>query len=130
MAIDRQNMIVSAAAEEEEDGEFAADDKDSEIDRAIADSSSKEDVIEDSELSVPNEPNDKAAQGKTYIVQWKKKDTDCLWKISKKVYNDSSYWPAIYIANKDQIKNPDLIFPGQKLVIPPKPGQKPSYRKK
>ncbi|MCL1833751.1 MAG: LysM peptidoglycan-binding domain-containing protein [Leptospirales bacterium] len=130
MEIDRQNMIVSAAAEEEEDGEFAADDKDSEIDRAIADSSSKEDVIEDSELSVPNDPNYKAAQGKTYIVQWKKKDTDCLWKISKKVYNDSSYWPAIYVANKNQIKNPDLIFPGQKLVIPPKPGKKPSYRKK
>ena len=27
-------------------------------------------------------------------------------------------WPVIYMANKDKIKDPDLIFPGQKLQIP------------
>ena len=27
-------------------------------------------------------------------------------------------WQQIYEANKDQIKNPDLIHPGQKLKIP------------
>jgi len=27
-------------------------------------------------------------------------------------------WPLIYVANKDIIRDPDLIFPGQKLKIP------------
>lgn len=68
-------------------------------------------------------------EGKIYVVQWRKKNTDCLWRISLKVYKDAAYWPAIYIANRDQIKDPDLIFPGQKFVIPPKPQKRPSYRK-
>ncbi len=34
------------------------------------------------------------------------------------VYKDARLWPLIYVANKDHIKDPDLIFPGQKLVIP------------
>jgi nucleoid-associated protein YgaU len=66
---------------------------------------------------------------RTYTVQWRKKNTDCLWRIAEKVYKDASYWPAIYLANKDQIKDPDLIFPGQKFIIPPKPQKKPSYKK-
>ncbi|HOT19511.1 MAG TPA: LysM peptidoglycan-binding domain-containing protein, partial [Spirochaetota bacterium] len=44
---------------------------------------------------------------------------DCLWRIAMKVYNNARLWPLIYIANKDQIKDPDLIFPGQRFVIPP-----------
>jgi len=74
-------------------------------------------------------PEKKEEPGKTYVVQWRKKNTDCLWRIAQTVYKDASYWPAIYLANKDQIKDPDLIFPGQKFVIPPKPQKKPSYKK-
>lgn len=65
---------------------------------------------------------------KTYTVQWRKKDTDCLWRIALKVYNDASFWPVIYIANKEQIKDPDLIFPGQKFKIPAKPEKRPEYK--
>lgn len=68
-------------------------------------------------------------EGKYYTVQWRKKNTDCLWRISQKVYKDAAYWPAIFIANRDQIKDPDLIFPGQKFIIPPKPEKRPSYKK-
>ncbi len=71
----------------------------------------------------------KEVAGKTYVVKWRKKNTDCLWRIAQTVYKDASYWPAIYLANKDQIKDPDLIFPGQKFIIPPKPQKKPSYKK-
>ncbi len=66
--------------------------------------------------------------GKIYVVQWRKKNTDCLWRISQKVYKDAALWPAIYIANREQIKDPDLIFPGQKFVIPPKPKKRISYK--
>lgn len=45
---------------------------------------------------------------------------DCLWNIAKKkdVYNNAFAWPKIYQANRDQIKNPDLIFPKQIFKIP------------
>jgi LysM repeat protein len=45
---------------------------------------------------------------------------ECLWWISEyiQVYNDPFMWPLIYKANRDQIKNPDLIYPGQEFQIP------------
>ena len=45
---------------------------------------------------------------------------DCLWNISKKqdIYDDPYMWPRIYRANKDQVKDPDLIYPNQVFSIP------------
>jgi len=34
------------------------------------------------------------------------------------IYSDAKSWRKIYEANKDKIKDPDLIYPNQKLVIP------------
>ena len=45
---------------------------------------------------------------------------DTLSKIAKQFYGNANRWKQIYEANTDQIKNPDLIKPGQVLVIPPK----------
>lgn len=45
---------------------------------------------------------------------------ECLWWIAeyKQVYNDPFMWPLIYKANRDQINNPDLIYPKQVFQIP------------
>jgi nucleoid-associated protein YgaU len=43
---------------------------------------------------------------------------DSLSKIAKHYYGDASKWHRIHEANREQIKNPDLIYPGQKLRIP------------
>ena len=43
---------------------------------------------------------------------------DCLWNIAKKFYGNGSKYTVIYNANKDKIKNPNLIYPGQVLTIP------------
>ncbi len=45
---------------------------------------------------------------------------DCLWNIAKKpnVYANGFAWPNIYKANRDKIKNPDLIYPKQQFTIP------------
>lgn len=51
---------------------------------------------------------------KTYTV----KKGDCLWNIAKKYYGNGSYYTKIYNANKDKIKNPNLIYPGQVLTLP------------
>lgn len=58
----------------------------------------------------------------TYTVGTWARDRDCLWNIAKKpaVYDNAFMWPKIWQVNKDQISNPDIIKPGQKLKIPPK----------
>ena len=44
---------------------------------------------------------------------------DSLSKIAKREYGDANVWPKIFEANRDIIKDPDLIHPGQTLKIPP-----------
>ncbi|MDJ0881192.1 MAG: LysM peptidoglycan-binding domain-containing protein [Gammaproteobacteria bacterium] len=45
---------------------------------------------------------------------------DNLWDISGKqsIYGNPYQWPLIYKANSDQIKDADLIYPGQVFSIP------------
>lgn len=54
------------------------------------------------------------ATNKTYTVQ----KGDSLWAIAKKYYGNGSKYTVIAEANKDKIKNPNLIYPGQVLTIP------------
>ena len=67
---------------------------------------------------------------KVYKVVYNRKKRDCLWRIADKVYNNARLWPLIYMANKEQIKDPDLIFPGQRFVIPEVPKQKDEKKEK
>jgi nucleoid-associated protein YgaU len=46
------------------------------------------------------------------------KKGDSLSKIAKAHWGDANKWPKIFEANKEVIKNPDLIYPGQQLRIP------------
>jgi nucleoid-associated protein YgaU len=47
------------------------------------------------------------------------KKGDYLSKIAKEVYGNANKYNVIFEANKPMLKNPDLIYPGQVLVIPP-----------
>lgn len=77
---------------------------------------------------IVNNTNAKPAQKKTNTKQRETKKTtsttyivkkgDCLWNIAKKYYGNGSKYTKIYNANKSKIKNPSLIYPGQKLTIP------------
>lgn len=49
------------------------------------------------------------------------KKGDYLSKIAKEVYGDARKYNIIFEANKPMLKDPDLIYPGQVLVIPPLP---------
>ncbi len=42
-----------------------------------------------------------------------------LWRIARRVYGEGTMYTQIYAANTDQIKNPDLIYPGQVFSVPP-----------
>ena len=48
------------------------------------------------------------------------KKGDTLSEIAKRELGDANKWHAIYDANRDQIKDPDLIHPGQVLTVPPR----------
>lgn len=53
-----------------------------------------------------------------YKVKYTPAKRDCLWRIAEKFYNDGFKWKLIYDANRDKVKNPDLIKPGWMLKIP------------
>ena len=44
---------------------------------------------------------------------------DWLSKISQKVYGDANKYNVIFEANRPMLTDPDKIYPGQVLVIPP-----------
>ncbi len=68
------------------------------------------DVTIDASLPVPAA----AAQARIYEVV----SGDSLSKIAKRFYGDAAKYPRIFEANRDQLKDPNVIKPGQKLRIP------------
>lgn len=44
---------------------------------------------------------------------------DTLSKIAKQFYQDANKYPTIFEANRPMLKDPDEIYPGQVLRIPP-----------
>ncbi|MFN2570219.1 MAG: LysM peptidoglycan-binding domain-containing protein [Gemmatimonadales bacterium] len=57
---------------------------------------------------------DNTTSGRTYVVV----KGDSLSEIAKREYGDAKEWRRIYDANRDIVKNPDLIYPGQTLRLP------------
>lgn len=45
---------------------------------------------------------------------------DSLWRISRRVYGHGVRYSNIYLANQDQIRDPDRIWPGQVFRVPEK----------
>jgi hypothetical protein len=60
-------------------------------------------------------PVSEGGDTKTYEVN----KGDSLWKISakKKIYGDPFQWPILFIANREKIKDPDVIKPGWELKV-------------
>lgn len=67
-------------------------------------------------IQTPRAPSSNAPSAGTHTV----KEHESLWVISKKYYGNGASWQTIYNANKSVIGgNPNLIYPGQVLTIPP-----------
>ena len=56
------------------------------------------------------------AEGEARIHEVRPGET--LWAIAETTVGDPTLWPALYLANRDQIKDPSVIYPGQELAIP------------
>ena len=62
----------------------------------------------------PAEPVPEQPAADTYTV----KAGDSLWRIAERELGDGSLWAKIFEANKDSIKDPNLIYVGQVLRLP------------
>ena len=67
-------------------------------------------------LVVDQQIGSQAILGDARVYVVKKGDT--LSRIAREMYGDASKWPRIHEANRAKIPNPDLIHPGDELVIP------------
>lgn len=66
------------------------------------------------EITVESAPPEEAVVSEFYTI----KSGDTLGKIAKEFYGDSLKYTAIFEANKEVIKDPDKIYPGQQIRIP------------
>lgn len=65
------------------------------------------------------EPGKRQGKDAWDATQWHEvKKGETLSKIAEQYYGDPSLYPKIFDANKDILKNPNLIKVGQKLRIP------------
>jgi nucleoid-associated protein YgaU len=66
------------------------------------------------EIASLNHPEEQE-QVEYYIIQ----QGDTLSKIAQQFYGNANKYPRIFEANREVIKDANLIFPGQKIRIPP-----------
>ena len=71
---------------------------------------------------IPGTPAPAAVESTFHTVE----KGDTLSAISKKVYGNANLYNRIFEANRPLLSNPDKIYPGQVLRIPPKPDAKPA----
>jgi nucleoid-associated protein YgaU len=60
------------------------------------------------------------APGAEVYQTYEVKSGDSLSRIAKSFYGSGNAWKKIFDANTDILKDPNKIYPGQKLKIPPK----------
>ena len=67
-------------------------------------------------VAEPFEPQTAAAGGGpgTYTVQ----PGNSLWVIARKAYGNGTQYTVIFGANKEHIRDPNLIYPGQIITVP------------
>ena len=70
-------------------------------------------TVKQEDTAAAAETNPAVTENKTHTVQ----SGDTLWAIAKKYYGNGGQYTKIASANPD-IKNPNLIYPGQVLSIP------------
>ncbi len=55
-----------------------------------------------------------STDGRNVVVQ----PGNSLWRLARRTYGDGMLYTTIYTANREQIRNPDMIYPGQIFALP------------
>jgi nucleoid-associated protein YgaU len=119
-AAKRQAKVEAAKREAAEAKARAAEAKAKKAEEAAAEAKAKVEAAKrEAQLLAARERAEKArelaaAKKRVYVVQ----PGDSLSKIAKEELGDASRWPEIFELNKDQIKDPNLIHPGQEFKMP------------
>lgn len=69
-------------------------------------------------------PSELALAGGSVVVQ----PGNSLWRIARRVYGEGVKYTEIYQANRAQISDPDLIYPGQVIAVPAQDGRGPAAK--
>ncbi len=77
---------------------------------AMANRSAPDQAAGSSQAPVPSDKGPRSA----FVVS----RGDSLWRISRSTYGTGMRYPMVLKANRDQIRDPDLIYPGQTFVLP------------
>lgn len=80
-------------------------------------------VVSRVETPFKREPNEKLVAATQEIIAKRVQAVTVqpgmtLWAISKENYGDGRLYVQVFEANKDRIRNPDLIYPGQVFTVP------------
>ncbi len=114
---EQADELIMKYTQEEQDLQTQLQDLNSEIRDLKGEISTMDDVITALEMKKAELEN-KLEEMSYYVVR----GGDWLSKIaeSKEVYGHGNFarWTEIFKANRDKIKDPDLIYPGWKLFIP------------
>lgn len=81
--------------------------------------------MENSSFSEGEQLLDKAVFPQYYVVQLRDTNTDSLWRIASYsfIYGDGNLWRRIYEANRNAIRDPNIIREGMRLIIPSLKGE-------
>ena len=82
--------------------------------------------VQHAQLLAATEKAAKERQQSGLLADYTVRSGDTLSAIANRYYHESDAWPAIFWANKHQIRWANIIQIGQRLSIPVKPGQIPS----
>jgi len=80
-------------------------------------------AAESGELAMGNEGNVQLSEGTNYENYTVSKN-DTLQKISQRFFGTTRKWNKIFEANRDILKGPNSIYPGQVIRIPVEPAEK------
>jgi nucleoid-associated protein YgaU len=72
------------------------------------------------EEEMPDFSDVQSGSSSTAVKIYEVKSGDSLSKIAKAEYGNANDYMRIFEANRDILKDPNMIHPGQKLKIPPK----------
>ncbi|CAO3363290.1 LysM domain protein [Azospirillum palustre] len=71
-------------------------------------------VVARAELPVQVSAMPVASDGRNVVVQ----PGNSLWRLARRTYGDGMLYTTIYTANREQIRDPDMIYPGQIFTLP------------
>ena len=115
-AAEKQRRIEELAAREKEEQRLRAAAKAEAEDKLRLQAQQLAIAAEAAQAAVKKYKNQLPALPTVYTVR----RGETLPQISARseIYNDSSLWPIIFRANRDQIRDPKRLWPGQVFVIP------------